>query len=345
MEKSFKGSKRTGTDNGARILIVEDEILIASDLRNTLNSYGYSVISEVASGEDAVLLARRESPDLIVMDIKLSGPLDGIETAESIQASQKIPIVFLTSYADEKYLERAKFIFPYCFLIKPFTATQLQTTIKLALNVSNIEKERRRIDAALAAKTRQFEQFFNIGVDLFCIMDKLGVFRKLNKEWERCLGYSLDQLEGQNALDFLHPDDIDITREAANYVMNHDELSNFSNRYRARDGSYRWLEWTAQLAEKDLIYAVARDITIRKTMENEKELLIRQLQQALEEIKTLQGFIPICSSCKKIRDDEGYWQRIEKYIQDRSDAKFTHSICPDCLKNLYPDLYLSLDET
>ncbi len=80
------------------------------------------------------------------------------------------------------------------------------------------------------------------------------------------------------------------------------------------------------------------EIERRKKLENEKEKLIAELQQALSEIKTLRGFLPICASCKKIRDDEGYWQQIEQYIQDRSDARFSHSICPECTKKLYPDL-------
>ena len=71
---------------------------------------------------------------------------------------------------------------------------------------------------------------------------------------------------------------------------------------------------------------------------NEIEAKNRDLQNALAEIKTLKGFIPICANCKKIRDDEGYWQQIEQYIQERSEAEFSHSICPDCLKELYPEI-------
>jgi len=69
--------------------------------------------------------------------------------------------------------------------------------------------------------------------------------------------------------------------------------------------------------------------------DDEKEKLIGDLQAALSEVKTLQGFIPICSKCKKIRDDEGFWEKIENYIQDRTDAKFSHSLCPNCAKDLY----------
>ncbi|MBU2550922.1 MAG: PAS domain-containing protein [Proteobacteria bacterium] len=78
------------------------------------------------------------------------------------------------------------------------------------------------------------------------------------------------------------------------------------------------------------------DITERRHAEQEKENLIKKLQAALAEVHTLQGFIPICANCKKIRDDEGYWQQIEQYIQDRSAARFSHGICPECRSLLYP---------
>jgi transcriptional regulator with GAF, ATPase, and Fis domain len=76
----------------------------------------------------------------------------------------------------------------------------------------------------------------------------------------------------------------------------------------------------------------------RKRVGEERERLILQLQDALAEVKQLSGLLPICASCKKIRDDKGYWNQIEEYIRDRSEAEFSHSICPDCMKKLYPDL-------
>ncbi|MCP4643702.1 MAG: GAF domain-containing protein [bacterium] len=76
----------------------------------------------------------------------------------------------------------------------------------------------------------------------------------------------------------------------------------------------------------------------RKRIEEERELLIRELQDALAHIKTLHGLIPICANCKKVRDDHGYWQRIEIYLRDHSDADFSHGLCPECMETLYPDL-------
>lgn len=80
------------------------------------------------------------------------------------------------------------------------------------------------------------------------------------------------------------------------------------------------------------------DITRRKQTEMEKEDLIRKLQTALAKIKTLRGLVPICASCKKIRDDQGFWHQLEVYVRDHSEANFSHSICPTCAKELYPEL-------
>ncbi len=80
-----------------------------------------------------------------------------------------------------------------------------------------------------------------------------------------------------------------------------------------------------------------QDITERTKLENERLILIEQLQSTLEQVKLLGGLLPICASCKKIRDDKGYWNQIEGYIRDHSEAQFSHGICPECAKKLYPE--------
>jgi hypothetical protein len=80
---------------------------------------------------------------------------------------------------------------------------------------------------------------------------------------------------------------------------------------------------------------IVQDITERKAYENEQKRLMTELQEAFAKIKTLSGLIPICANCKRIRDDKGYWQRIERYIEERSLAEFTHSLCPECEQKLY----------
>lgn len=109
--------------------------------------------------------------------------------------------------------------------------------------------------------------FFNLAKDLLCIANLEGDFLKLNGEWERALGYSIKELEGHKFIDFVHPDDVEDTLKAANELGEGKTISNFTNRYRCRDGSYKWIEWRSIAADK-LIYAAARDITEHKELED-----------------------------------------------------------------------------
>ncbi|NOY64701.1 MAG: response regulator, partial [Nitrospirae bacterium] len=93
-------------------------------------------------------------------------------------------------------------------------------------------------------------------------------------------------------------------------------------------------EINVQLIERSIRYSI-----IQKESEAEKDRLIEELRQAMQRIKTLSGLIPICASCKKIRDDKGYWKQVEAYIQEHTEAEFSHGICPDCAKRLYPNYY------
>ena len=83
---------------------------------------------------------------------------------------------------------------------------------------------------------------------------------------------------------------------------------------------------------------VTRDITVRKHLEEERERLIGQLKAALNDVRTLEGLLPICASCKKVRDDKGYWSQIEVYLRTRAAVEFTHGICPECSERLYGDM-------
>jgi len=85
------------------------------------------------------------------------------------------------------------------------------------------------------------------------------------------------------------------------------------------------------------VVCISKDITDRKRIEDERERLIRDLREALAQVRNLSGLLPICASCKKIRDDQGYWTQIESYIHEHSEAKFSHGICPECREQLYPE--------
>jgi PAS domain S-box-containing protein len=100
---------------------------------------------------------------------------------------------------------------------------------------------------------------------------------------------------------------------------------------------------SVRINNETLLQAIVRDITERKRAEAERERIISELQSALSKIKTLRGLLPICASCKKIRNDEGHWEQLESYIRNHSEADFTHGICPSCAKELYPSFKVYRD--
>ncbi len=126
--------------------------------------------------------------------------------------------------------------------------------------------ESKEFELALQAKTEELDRFFSVALDLLCIADTDGYFLRLNPQWQRTLGYDLQELEGARFLDLVHPDDHEKTLAALAQLRSQQELPTFTNRYRCRDGSYRWIEWQATPVG-DLIYAAARDITVRKETE------------------------------------------------------------------------------
>jgi PAS domain S-box-containing protein len=179
------------------------------------------------------------------------------------------------------------------------------------------------------------ERFFDLSIDLLCFLDFNGYFKRLNPAWETTLGFTMEELMSKPFIEFVHPDDRERTLEQNRSVRDGAQARLFENRYLCKDGSYKWLLWNAAPdAGRQLIYSVARDITERKRAEAERDSLVRQLQAALAEVGTLQGFLPICSYCKSIRDDENYWESVETYISKHTNTVFSHSICPACYRNV-----------
>jgi len=124
-----------------------------------------------------------------------------------------------------------------------------------------VQKRRRSLaEESLRQKSKELDQFFNVSVDLLCIANTDGHFLRLNPVWESILGYSKEELMAQRFLDFVHPDDLVKTQEAISTLASQGKIMHFENRYRCKDGAYRWLEWNA-VAAGSLIYAAARDLT------------------------------------------------------------------------------------
>jgi PAS domain S-box-containing protein len=175
------------------------------------------------------------------------------------------------------------------------------------------------------------QRFFEISIDMLCFASFGGYFQRLNPAWERILGFTLDELRSRPSIEFVHPDDRERTLAQNRAVKAGGSASSFENRYLCKDGTYRWLLWNAVPdLEHEVIYSVARDITERKRAEQEREELVIQLQAALAEVRALQDILPICSYCRKIRDDENYWHSVEGYISQHTNTRFSHGICPSC---------------
>lgn len=126
------------------VLVVEDESIVAKDIQNSLKKLGYSVPSVENTGEDAIDAAGQYKPDLILMDIMLKGEISGIDAAEQIRKRYQIPVIFLTAYADESTLSKAKVTEPYGYIIKPFKEIDLHTSIEMALYKHGKEQEVRK---------------------------------------------------------------------------------------------------------------------------------------------------------------------------------------------------------
>ncbi len=173
-----------------KILIVEDERIVAEDLKRLLIKMGYAVTGIAASGEDALKSVKASLPDLVLMDIRIQGPQDGIETAEHLYAEYNVPVSYLTAYADATTLERAKATMPFGYILKPFEARSLQTVIELALHRHAMEQILPRLDGWHA-------RALNGLTDALIGTDERGSVTFMNKAAEALTGWAPEGLFGK----------------------------------------------------------------------------------------------------------------------------------------------------
>ena len=127
-----------------KILIVEDELLIANNLARKLTKLGYEIVEIVSSGQDAIQMVGEKQPNLVLMDIVIKGEMDGIEAAAQISKKYGIPVIYLTAYADNETLNRAKDTTPFGYILKPFKDRELQVTIEIALQKHQADLEQKK---------------------------------------------------------------------------------------------------------------------------------------------------------------------------------------------------------
>jgi PAS domain S-box-containing protein len=204
----------------AKILVVEDERITAEDIKSGLEFAGYTVPAIVSSGEDAIEKAGELKPDLVLMDIKLKGEMDGIEAAGQIRVLYDIPVIYLTAYSDESTVQRAKVTEPSGYILKertglikkPFEESELHTAIEITLYRHKIEKDHDRLFSAMLGSINQ-------GI---IATDSDGRIKLVNENAESLIGWKESEVVGKDLKDFLE---------------DFDDLTSFKEKVSSNDGA------------------------------------------------------------------------------------------------------------
>ena len=186
----------------ARILIVEDEVIIALQLKEKLKSLGYDVTSVVNNADDAIKKAADDHPDLVLMDIRIQGDKDGIETAEIVRSKYGIPVIFSTAYLDHERIERAKITMPFGYVLKPIQERDLKVTLEMALYVAGVDAERRKAEKAVKESEQLLREVINSmekAIAIYEPVDNGEDFRFLetNEFAEKIMHYSSEEVLGK----------------------------------------------------------------------------------------------------------------------------------------------------
>jgi PAS domain S-box-containing protein len=210
--------------------------------------------------------------------------------------------------------------------------------------------ERKQADLALIATKQELESIIKTVPDIIYRLDPRGRLTFVSDSVKR-YGYQPEELLGTKVMKLVHPEDkVKTIHRIKERRTGTRSTKSFETRLITKNQTP--VPFEVFLISAEGLYSpdkfglgtflgtqgIARDITASKQAEEERQKLHAKLQEAFDNIKTLKGLLPICANCKKIRDDEGYWNQIEVFIRDRSEAEFSHSICPACAEKLYSDL-------
>lgn len=321
-------------------MIVEDELVIAQDVQRMVSRLGFQCDLVVESGEEAVAGAQRHRPDLILMDIRLGGRMDGIQAATHIHNRLQIPVVFLTAHTDEATVGRAKSATPYGYVVKPVAEQELRLGIEMALAKAEAER--------LHAEHEQWlDNLVSSVADGVIATGADGTVTHLNREAERiCKWPAADaRLKAIDEIMELQDEQgIPLFKNLMLEVMAAEVRREWAGDFWlvTRTGARVPVEYTASVLRNPAgkpggLVLVIRDVSERRQREAEREKLIRDLRESRQNIKTLVELLPICASCKKVRTDDGYWHQVEAYLAQHTNLTFSHGICPECLRARYPE--------
>lgn len=184
---------------------------------------------------------------------------------------------------------------------------------------------------------RDYRGFFEKNKAVMLVIDpETGTIVDANEAAQQYYGYSKKAMTTMKILEINTLSAEEVRQEMA--LAAREQRNHFYFRHKLSSGELRDVEvfsGPVRYNNRDVLLSIIHDITDRVSMEKERETLIKDLQKALKDIKTLSGLIPICAKCKKIRDDKGYWNSLENYIETHTDGQFSHGLCPECAEELY----------
>jgi PAS domain S-box-containing protein/putative nucleotidyltransferase with HDIG domain len=262
----------------ARILIVEDDNIVVLELRDRLQRLGYAAVGAASYGQEAIARVAEMHPDLVLMDIGLKGTVDGVEAAQEIRTRFDIPVVYLTAYANEDTLQRAKITEPYGYVVKPFQERELHTAIEIALYKHKTEETLRQSE-------KRFRQLVENANDIIYTHDLEGNFTSANPAATRIYGYTIEEILHLNITQIVDPEYLSLARQKIREKL---EGSPQSEPYElltySKEGESIWVEVSTRLLEGQSqsigVMGIARDITERKQVDKalqESEARYRQL--------------------------------------------------------------------
>jgi two-component system, cell cycle sensor histidine kinase and response regulator CckA len=249
------------------ILIVEDETIVAADIASKLRKLGYKLAGSTGTGEEAIEIARRQRPSLVLMDIRLAGVMDGIAAADVIRRECQVPVVFLTAHADKATIQRARQAEAFGYILKPFDDRELHTQIEMALYKHAAEQRLRESEARLAMfAAATFEGIIEI---------EAGRIVDCNAQFARMLGYTEAEIRGLEIDRLIAPEDLD--RMTANILLERESVT--EHELVQKDGARIIVEAHGQPLSPGKRITAVRDITDRKRAEAQKAKLEDQNRQ------------------------------------------------------------------
>lgn len=293
------------TTDKVNILIVDDRPDKLLALEACLESLGQDIV-RAHSGDEALKWLLKRDFAVILLDVSMPG-MDGFETASIIRQRPKtehVPIIFVTSMSDsEKHIFKGYSLGAVDYILSPIVPEVLRTKVSVFVDLYKKAEQIRRqgeqlrqlqeaehqrklaaVEDRLEVETKR-NRFFTLALDLLAIADFDGRFLQINPTWEKTLGFSDQEIKAKSGLDFVHPDDRAAMAEQLELLRQGHMTIYHEGRYRCKDGSWRWLGWTAApFVSERLIYIFARDITTRKEYEAAIEQLNGQLEDRVQQL-------------------------------------------------------------